>query len=631
MFDFVRNNRRIVQVVLVAITLPFAFWGVDSYVRNASGGDDVARVGDSRISHQEFLQALQAQQERLRSSMGGRPVPQEMLDAPELREAVINGLIDQHLISLHATKSKLSVTEQQLAQFLASVPALQQDGKFSRERYEAVVAAQNMSIPAFEAQLRQNLTLQQSMGVVALPIVATDSARRWVAAELEEREVTDFVLHPEQFLAQVKLGTDAAKTFYDTNRKQFELPQMARVEYLVLSRAALGEQAKVSEEDISAWYKSHIDQYAAPEERRASHILIQADKSAPEAAVKAAQTKAEALLAELKKNPKEFAALARQNSQDPGSATHGGDLDWFRRGAMVKPFEDAVFSLKEGEISNLVRSDFGFHIILLTGIKPAHTQPLEAVRDQIAAELRDQVAAKKYAEMAEGFGNTVYEQADSLQPAADKFKLKIERSDWIAPQGAAPGPLANPKLRAAIFTDDAIKEHRNTSAIDIGNDTQVAARVVDYKPAAIRPFDEVKAAIEQKLARDEAVKLTRKAGEEQLARLSKGDAISLAWGKARNVPRMGVRDLAPDALRAIFRVDARKLPAYAGTALPDGGYALYRISLIKPWDGKEDDPRAKMLRQQYERVTAGEEVAAWLATLRQRYPVEINTKALAEK
>jgi peptidyl-prolyl cis-trans isomerase D len=360
-------------------------------------------------------------------------------------------------------------------------------------------------------------------------------------------------------------------------------------------------------------------------------VLIALPKGAPADQVKAAEAKAAEVAAQAKKAPGDFAKLAKQYSQDPGSAEKGGDLDWFARGAMVKPFEDAVFSLKEGEVSDVVRSDFGLHIIKLTGIHPERSRPLDEVRGEIAAELKAQAAAKKYAESAEGFSNTVYEQSDSLKPAADKYKVAIQQSDWLAKGGAATGPLANPKLMAALFSDDAIKNKRNTEAVEIAPNVLVAARVMEHKPAAQQPLATVQPGIEKFLAYQEAIKLVAQEGEQRLAQLAKGEKTDLVWGAERAVTRAAAANLPPEAVRVVFKAAVAKLPAYVGVATP-AGYSLFRIAAVKPFVAAgEEKPQTQALRGQYGRLVAEEEMMAWMATLKAKFPVEINQAAIETK
>lgn len=628
MFDIVRNNKKVIQIVLAIIILPFAFFGIDSFFRDGTTTRDVAKVGDSRISLQEYQQALREQQDKLRPALGGQNPA--MLESPQLKRAVLDNLVQRRLLMTYAQKSHMSVTDDQLVRLIISVPSLQENGQFSPERYDALIASRNMSKAQFEYNLRQDLLAQQAlMAVGDASVSAATGAGHWLAAQMESREISEAILRPEQFQGKVQVGQEAIKAYYDANQDKFRLPEMLRAEYLVLSRDRLLEQTTVSEEEIKSWYQARSDRYKQAEERSASHVLIRLDKGASADEVKAAEAKAADIVAQAKKSPGDFAKLAKQHSQDPGSAEKGGDLGWFGRGMMVKPFEDAVFALKEGQISEVVRSDFGLHVIKLVGIRAERSRPLDEARGEIVAELKAQHAAKKYAETAESFSNTVYEQPDSLAPAAEKYHLALQQSDWLAKEGGPRGPLANPKLLGALFSEDAIKNKRNTEAVEVAPNVLVSARVLEHKPASLQPLETVAPTIEKLLVHQEAVKLAAQAGEARLAQLAKGEKTDLAWAAPRTVMRSHAPNLSPEAIRAVFRADAAKLPAYVGAAGTGGAYALYRISQVKPFvAGGGEQPQAAALRAQYSRLVAEEEMFAWVNSLKQRFPIEINKAAL---
>ena len=630
MFDYVQNNRRAVQFFLALIILPFAFFGIESFVNQSSGDNIVAEVGSARITTQELQTAVRERQDQLRQQLG-RDFPAAMLDTPELRRGVLDTLITQRMLLEYAAKAHLIVGDEQIGHIIRSAPEFQDEGQFSRARYDSFLATQGMSPQQFEHQLRQRMSWQQMLGNIQESVLGTaPSANLWIAALQETREVSEARLKPEDFIAQVKLAPDAAKKYYDANLKSFESPAQLRAEYLTLSPQNLASQITVSDTEIADWYRSHADRFRQGEERRASHILILADKSADAATLKAAQDKAAGLLAQLRKNPKEFDTLARQFSQDPGSAAKGGDLGWFAHGTMVKPFEEAAFTLKTDEISGLVRSDFGFHILHLTGIKPGHERPLAEVRNEISDEIKRESANKKYAEQAESFSNMVYEQPDSLKPVAEKFHLTLQESPWLGKTGGE-GPLGNAKLLSALFSDDAIKNQRNTEAVEVAPNTLISARVKEYKPATQLAFDSVKAAIEQRLVREEATRLAQKEGESRLGQLLKGSALALSWGPSHAVSRLEKTDLTADALRAIFKVDTGKLPGYAGAIANDGSYVLYRINQAKPATATGNDENIKKLRENYARAIAEEEIAAWLDVVRQKYPSTIHQTVLDSK
>ena len=620
MFDAVRNNKKIVQVFLVLIALPFACFGVESF-RDGGAGVDVAKVGEIKISQQEFQQAVREQQDRLRGQLG--ELDPKVLDNPEFRQAILDDLIDQRLLFQEVRKRHLFASDDAVRQAIMAVEAFQDNGQFSQQRYEALLSAQGMSPAGFEAQVRQDLALQQLAGTIGRSgIVSQRVTDKVLALQSEARHVQEFVLPVENYVAKVKLEDGAAKKFYDENTEQFRTPDQAKVEYVVLTPESLA--VEVSEAEIKAWYDGHKERYQQPEERRASHILIAAEKLGKDKA----RQKAEEVLREVQAKPAAFAELARKHSDDPGSASQGGDLGFFGRGMMVKPFEDATFALRDGEVSGIVESDFGFHIIKLTGQHVAREKPLAEVRGEIERELKSSAVARKFAEAAESFSNMVYEQSDSLQPVAEQFKLKIQRSDWIGREAnPAAGVLGNAKLLAAVFSDDTIQNKRNTEAVEVAQNTLVAARIAEYQPASVQPLAGLQATIEKLLVNQEAQKLARADGEARLAALQSG-TDKLAWGADKVVSRMDARLLPPQAAPLVFRMDKSKLPGYAGVDLPGKGYALYRLSKVTP-GAALDTARRQGLQGQLRSLAAQQEVAMYLSALRARYKVDVNEKALA--
>jgi len=626
MFDAVRNNKKIVQIFLALITLPFAFFGVESYVRSVGTGDDVAKVGDIKITQQQFRQTLQEQQEKLRTQLGGQFDP-KILDTVEARSAILDDLINQRLLLVEASKRGMFASDDAVRRTIGSVEAFKVDGKFSSERYEAALRAQGMTPAGFEAQLRQDMTLQQLAGAVGQSgLMAHAVSDRVLAMQSEKREVMEYRLGLDTYLAKVKLADGAAKKFYDENSKQFEMPERLKAEYVVLSMDGIAAQLVVTDAEIKAWYDSHKDKFQQPEERRASHILVASEKIGKDKA----RAKAAELLKEVQKTPSAFAELAKKNSDDPGSAAKGGDLGFFGRGMMVKSFDDAAFSQKEGEISGVVESDFGFHIIKVTGIHAGKEKPLADVKAEIEAELKKTAASRKFAEAAEAFSNAVYEQPDSLKPAADKFKLAVKQSDWLLRQAnPVNGPLGNEKLLAALFSEDSVKNKRNTEAVEVAANTLVAARIVEYKPTELQSFDSVRANIETLLKQREALAQARSEGEARLAALKKGED-KLAWGSAKSVSRMDARLIHPLAAPLVFKADVSKLPAYAGVELPGIGYALYKVAKVEAGD-KLDDARRLAVVRQLGSLQSQEDVQLYLAALRNRYKVEVNKTALESK
>lgn len=627
MFDAIRNNKRVAQVFLGLITLPFALWGVESYIRNFSEISEVATVGKEKITPQQYNEALRQRQDSIRQSMGGK-VDAKLFDTPEFRRRVIEDLVDQRLMQLEVRRGQLFVGDAQLRDYIAAIPALQEGGQFSQQLYEQALAQQGMSRAQFEGNLRRDLVMQQLGDAIASSgFLSNTTIERLLATQSEEREVSEIRLTPAQYQAQVKVDDAAARKFYDDNPAVFQVPEQVKAEFVTLSLDDLMKQVSVSEADIAKFYDDNRARFQEPEQRRASHILISAGKSAEEDA--AAKTKAEALLKEVQAHPEKFAEVAKRESKDPGSAQQGGDLGFFNRDAMVKPFADAAFQLKEGELSGVVKSDFGYHIIKLTGIKAAAPQPLAQVRSQIEGELKRTQANQKYVESAEGFANTVYDQSDSLKPVADKYKLTVQQSDWLIRQSpASAGLVANPKLLAALFSDDALKSGRNTEAVEVAPNVMVAARVLEHKPASQKPFESVKADVIRQLSSLQAQSLAAQDGEAKLTAL-RGGKDGLSWGSPRAISRSNARESLPnrDALNAVFKADTSKLPAYAGVSAPDGSYVIYRISKVTPL-AKVDDKLRQGISAEYGRLYAQADFVAYVRALRERYKVEINQAAL---
>lgn len=628
MLEVIRERAQglIVKIILALITIPFALWGVDSYIRHGDKADVVAKVDGQNITKQEFEQVLREQQEQMRSMMGAKFDP-AVLDRPEIRQSILEGLVQQHLLALEARRAGLNMPDSLLAAIISDIPEFQQDGKFSQSRYEALVRSQNMTQAVFENRLRQNLEIQQLReGLfhgLSMPRVAEDTIIR--LAE-QQREISQAMLVPEQFMVQLSVNPADVRAYYEKHKEEFRIPEQVKLEYVVLSVDDLSQQMVVSDEEAKKYYDEHSAQYVEPEQRKASHILISAGSTPAEKA--AARAKAEQILKDIRQDPTKFEALAQQHSQDPGSAAKGGDLGFFARGVMVKPFEDTVFTMKGGEISDLVQSDFGFHIIKLTAIRHGGTLTFNDVKTEIALELKKQKAAKKFVELAEAFSNTVYEQSDSLKPVADALKLKIQSTPWIGKKGAEPALLNNAKLLQAVFSEDVLKLKRNTEAIEVAPNTLVAARVAEYKAAAYTPFEALDTELAKRLLRERGNAMAVKQGNEALAELQKGSAVAdLKWGAPIMISRETASSLGRDTLNRIFRADAAQLPAYVGVENPKGGFLLIKVSKVVE-AGAVEPAKKKAYSSQLQQALAQEYASAYLASLKQKADISIKKEKL---
>ena len=624
MFEYIRTHQRLMQFLLLLIIFPsFAFFGIESYTRSqAAAGAAVATVAGQQVMQAELDAALRDQLDKFRQSYGAQFDP-KLMNTPEVKQNVLDELL--------VKSNKLLITDQILQQAILATPGLvKADGTFDADKYKAILASRGMSPAMYEQSLRQDMALEQLINAVQnTSIVPKTVAERFAMISEQEREVQALTFKASDFTSQVKITDEMVKAFYDKNAAQFEIPEMIKAEYVVLSNDVLADQVTVTDAEIQEFYKNNTKAYSVDEQRRASHILIAVGKDASAADKEKAKAKADALLAELRKNPSAFAKLAKENSQDPVSAERGGDLDFFGKGAMVKPFEEAAFKLSKGQISDVVQSDFGFHIIEVTDIKPAVVKPLEDVKAQIAADIKKQKASKAYAEAAETFGNMVYEQSDSLKAVADKLKLKIDTADQLTRQGNPAAPATNltnnPKFLKAIFADDVVKKKHNTEAIEVAPNTMIAGRMVEYKPATKRPLDEVKAMIVARLTQTEAGNLAEKEGKAKLAALKQADATT-GFSDVKVVSRAKQQDLPAQAMAQIMKADTQKLPAFVGVSLGDAGYAVYRISKVNA--GTPDPAKRASEGAQVANLQSQQDLLAYIELLKKKAKVTVNKAAL---
>jgi peptidyl-prolyl cis-trans isomerase D len=628
MFEFIRTHQRLMQFLLLLLILPsFVLVGVSSY--NERGGNDgVATVDGKKITQQEWESAQRRQLDQARQMMGEQ-FDQKLFDTPEAKQAVLDQLVADRALNAEIVRNHLTVSDAALQKAILAIQAFRkEDGTFDMDRYKAALAAQGMTPEMFDQRMRHDLAVQQLVGSVQ----QTAFAPRAVANRLsdindEEREVQEQLFPAANYASQVKVTDDMVKAYYDKNATLFQVPESVKAEYVVFDASAVEKQVNVSDAEVAEAYNKNKARFITPEQRTASHILINVKKGASAAEDAAAKAKAQSILDDVRKNPNDFAKIAKAQSQDPGSAELGGDLGVVQKGVFVKPVEDAIYSLKEGEVSGLVRSEFGYHIIKITKVAPESQKSLEAAKPEITAELKKAKMSAKYTELAETFRNTVYEQSDSLKPAADKLGLTVQTAEGLtrAPNPAlGPSPANNPKFLEAIFASDAVKNKRNTDAVEVAPGTLVAGRVVEFKPATKRPLADVDAAIRQRVTQEEAGKLARQAGEAKLA-AAKASGDAAGFGEAKAVSRTKQPPINDTAAIAVLKADASKLPAYVGVDIPGVGYGVYRIGKVSQ-PAQPDAARRKQEAEQIGRAVGNAETYGFVEALKHKAKAKINVK-----
>ncbi|MDD2713015.1 MAG: SurA N-terminal domain-containing protein [Simplicispira sp.] len=627
MFESIRKHSRVVMLFLFLLIVPsFVLVGIDSnYFSGAS--PSVARVDGKDITQADWDNAHRLESDRIRAQQPA--IDAKLLDSPEARYATLERMVRDRVLQVAAQKMRLITTDARLAKSLQEIPQIaalkRPDGTLDVEAYRALVGAQGMTPEGFEATMRRDIAVNQVMGAIMETSFATPAqANISLDALFQRREIQLAHFNPKDFATKVQPADSDLEAYYQQHPTLFQQAEQATVEYVVLDTDTVRAGITLNEEDLRTYYKENAARLAGKEERRASHILVAAPKEGPTAERQKAKERAAQLLDQVRKAPASFAEVAKKSSDDTGSATLGGDLNFFARGAMVKPFDEAAFALKKGEISDLVESDFGYHIILLTDIKAPRQPSFEELRPSMEVELKQQQAQRQYAEVAEAFTNGVYEQSDSLQPVAEKLKLKVQTVPSVTrvPGPGVSGPMANEKFLQALFSADSLEHKRNTEAIEIGTNQMVAGRVTQYKAARTLPFDEVRTQVKQLYVNEKSAELARKEGEARLAAWKANPEgatglsapVVIARDQAQNQPRAVVED--------VLSTNAEALPAWAGVGRGLQGYTIAKINRVMP--GTAADAKiAAQRHQQYVQLWANAEASAYYEMLKKRYKAQI--------
>ena len=600
MFKFVENNKVVIQVILGLVALTFVGFGVSSY---SSVAEDpyLVKVGSTKIALRDIDRELD-----------GQPV-----DAAA-RQHALEGLIQRSLILNETGKTGLQVAPMQLQQAIAAIPAFQDNGQFSLDKYKAFLDRRQMTGPQFEERIGRDLLVQNQMEPFTAGQISSHAVAERIGQLLgETRSVSATVLAAPAFASQVKLDDATVAAYYKANSDKFKAPEAVKLSYVVLSQAQLAQNVSVSDDELHKFYQQHQAEFGQ-EQRRASHILLAVPQNAQPADVAKIKAQADAILKQVRANPASFADVARARSQDPGSAAKGGDLGFFPRGAMVKAFNDVVFQMKPGQISEVVRSEFGFHIIKLEAIQ---VPDFNAVKDQVAQQLKLQKAGNLFRAQSDTLTEVAYQQGDSLKGVQDALKLVPQQSGWLARAPSGNDPiLSNPKVLDAAFGNDVLVKKHNSEPVDLGNNTLVVVRVTDHQPAHQLKLDEVRDAIKMQLIAMDGAKLAVAKGQAMLADLKAGKPAATQWTQPRDLSRQQGLGLPVADLQAIFAANTAKLPAYAGIKRASGEYVIYRVEAVKPAPALTPEQRAQ-LSGLLDNMNTNAQVAGYLQSLRARYPL----------
>lgn len=627
MFEAIRKHTKIMQFLLFLLIVPsFVFFGIDGYKRFREKGEPVAEVGNSEIFQGEWDEAHKREVDNIRAQRPGIDV--KLFDMPEAKYRTLERLVRDHLLAQAAEKYRLTTTDTQLARNLESNQAIaalrRADGSLDMQRYQALLASQGMSPASFEASVRQDMSARQVLaGVGDTGLASRAMAKPTLDAFFEQRGIQAALFKATDFASQVNPTDAELDTYYKAHTNDFKSKEQAAIEYVVLDLDAVAKTITPNESDLKTYYEQNAARMSQPEQRRARHILISAGKDTSAADRAKAKALAEQLREQVLKAPNTFADVAKKHSQDPGSAPNGGDLDFFGKGAMVKPFEDAVFAMKVNDISPVVESEFGYHIIQLTAINATQQKSFDDMRPELEGQLRKQQAQRKYAEVAETFSNSVYEQADGLKAVADKLKLPLQTAQGVTrePAPGATGVLANPKLLAALFSAESTEKKRNTDAIEISPNQMVAARITDYQAARVLPLDQVKAQVRERVVAERSAELAKAQGKAKLEAWKK-DPATATYPAEVKVSRQDGGALPPALVDAAMKAASKPLPTQIGVDLGGLGYAVVKVNQVIARQ-EPDAQAAKQQVEQYTREWTTTENQAYYETLKRLFKVKI--------
>jgi peptidyl-prolyl cis-trans isomerase D len=627
MFDFVRSHNRLLQVALGIVIIPtFGFVGLQSYLQSNEEAVPVASVDGRDITRADWEQQRRTDVDNIRTR--NPQVDLKLLDTPEFQRQSLDALVRDRVLRAAVVHDALTASDERILSEYKNNPQYDQLRAMTKPQRDAFLAARGMSGDLLFQNIGAEITRVQALrGVADSSFVPATSDKAALDALFDTRDIQWQRFDVKDYAATIKPTDAEVEAYYKAHTAAFFAPEQAKIEYLVLDAAALAPQVKADPTLVRGYYDANKSRYTTPEERRASHILINVAPNATPADIDKAKAQAESVLAEVRKDPAAFADIAKAKSQDPGSAAQGGDLDFMTKGAIPGAFSDTLFSMKDGDISNVVRSDAGFHIIKLTGVRGGTVKPFEEVKGQIEDLLKTQEAQKLYAADVEKFTNTVFEQSDSLDPAAKAFQLtKQVATVQRTPAPGATGPLASPKLLAAVFATDSVKNKHNTEAVETGPGQQVAAHVVEYSPQHTRPLAEVHDLVVAAVTADMAAQAARKDGEARVAAAQKDAALALPL--TATVSRFQpTPDVPREVAEAAQKANLAKGPVTLGVALPGGGYAALRV--LKSTPHVPTPAEAEQAKTAVGNAYQDAEAQAVYDALKVRFKVKVNEERVA--
>ncbi|MCO7197675.1 SurA N-terminal domain-containing protein [Pseudoalteromonas sp. OANN1] len=562
------------KIVLGLVILSFALAGIGGYLGQTTE-QPVAEVNGVKISQTKFSRAYSNERARLEQQFGEyfAQIAADPNYMAQIRQGVVDQLVQQELQTQLAKELGLRVSDEQVKKAIVEMPYFQIGGEFSNDRYLQVIRQMNFQPDSFREYLRDEMTRAQLISAVAgTDFVLKNELQQSIALQQQTRAIDYAVLSKELVKDEVSVSDEEVQNYYDLNQTQFQAPELVAVNYIELKAEDLAPAEPVTEEALKTYYEEQKNQYLEPERRRVSHILVDASEDA-----EAAKQKADEILAELN-NGADFAVVAEEKSDDVVSAELGGDLDWIERDMMDPAFEDAAFTLAEvGDVSEVVESEFGFHIIKLTDIQRQQAQSFEDVKDDLRAELEKAAKIDAFYQKQTRVAELAFEMADSLQDAAEAAGVEIKSTELVS-RNALPEPLNSPAISNTIFTPELLEDRVNSEVLEVAPEHIVVVRVAEHKAAATKPLEEVSAQIKTQLSNEKASTLIAEKAKSLFEQLQSGSTLA-EIAKAQSIEVKSVTELK----RRSYDVP----PAIAAEAfkLPQPGVAETESALVELGNG----------------------------------------------
>lgn len=635
--DRIRNSRWLGYLIVGLISVPFALWGIQSYIGGPSA-DAAAEVNGTTIPVQQIQRMASQQRQQLRQRFGGQ-LPEGLGERIFLQRA-LSEAINREVLRQATVESGFRVTDEILRRNIRQQEMFQRDGEFDPELYRGLLSQSGLSPQQYEADVRGGYAIQQlQRGLAASGFVLNGEARAVARMMREERELS-LLVHPrDATAARIKLDEAAVRTYYEDHKGRFQRPAQLRVDYIELNMNELMSQVDVSEEDLRVEYRANESRYKGQEERKAAHILLEVEDSvAGEDAEEQTLEKARDLRERLQAGSS-FAQLAREHSDDPGSAEQGGDLGYVGSGTMVEAFEEALFSLEQkGATSEPVRSPYGYHLIKLLDVRKGESRSFEEAREEIASDLRKRRAERLFYDRVEVLRNNAYEQPGSLKPAADATGIPLQTSDWFSRQ-SGDGIAASGDVREAAFSPEVRAEGLNSDLIELGPRQVLALRASDERPAQARPFEEVQARAREELRAERIARALQTWVEETRAKLDEGaDPASLAGDPVsfrrpgwigRTQENAGLETAVRERAFALPAPSPAAGPVHAGVELSSGDRAVVIVSDSRLPE-VDRETVTSVARQGLQQSISGE-VQAYVSALREAAEITRNEEALGNR